>query len=115
MHCSRACFELALVVLCRVFFFFQAEDGIRDLTVTGVQTCALPIFFVCSLVEVRGLLQEADADAHSDEGADEDEEPEITTREQLRRRLDAARRRRARAARPPVTPPASDEEDEPLA
>src|SRR2546430_8515677 len=29
----------------RVFcvFFFQAEDGIRDLTVTGVQTCALPI------------------------------------------------------------------------
>src|SRR2546430_6137178 len=28
------------------FFFFQAEDGIRDLTVTGVQTCALPIFVV---------------------------------------------------------------------
>src|SRR5205085_11031884 len=26
-------------------FFFQAEDGIRDLTVTGVQTCALPISF----------------------------------------------------------------------
>src|SRR2546430_575618 len=26
-----------------VHFFFQAEDGIRDLTVTGVQTCALPI------------------------------------------------------------------------
>src|SRR2546430_4964465 len=26
-----------------VMFFFQAEDGIRDLTVTGVQTCALPI------------------------------------------------------------------------
>src|SRR5205085_7828310 len=26
-----------------VFFFFQAEDGIRCLTVTGVQTCALPI------------------------------------------------------------------------
>src|SRR5256886_7328078 len=26
-----------------VCFFFQAEDGIRDLTVTGVQTCALPI------------------------------------------------------------------------
>src|SRR5256886_1629980 len=37
--------------LCRVdrfsrFFFFQAEDGIRDLTVTGVQTCALPILRV---------------------------------------------------------------------
>src|SRR5688572_32429228 len=27
------------------FFFFQAEDGIRDLTVTGVQTCALPILW----------------------------------------------------------------------
>src|SRR2546427_3752757 len=27
-----------------VVFFFQAEDGIRDLTVTGVQTCALPIW-----------------------------------------------------------------------
>src|SRR6266446_2178844 len=27
-----------------VFFFFQAEDGIRDYKVTGVQTCALPIF-----------------------------------------------------------------------
>src|SRR2546427_11240305 len=31
-------------------FFFQAEDGIRDLTVTGVQTCALPIF-----LQGRGL------------------------------------------------------------
>src|SRR5687768_18234483 len=27
----------------RVVFFFQAEDGIRDVAVTGVQTCALPI------------------------------------------------------------------------
>src|SRR5688572_32243777 len=36
MFCVR---ELCSVV----FFFFQAEDGIRDLTVTGVQTCALPI------------------------------------------------------------------------
>src|SRR5690606_40249434 len=27
------------------FFFFQAEDGIRDFHVTGVQTCALPIYF----------------------------------------------------------------------
>src|SRR6266853_2927360 len=30
-------------MLLSFFFFFQAEDGIRDLTVTGVQTCALPI------------------------------------------------------------------------
>src|SRR5262249_62300076 len=29
---------------CVVFFFFQAEDGIRDWSVTGVQTCALPIY-----------------------------------------------------------------------
>src|SRR2546422_7694007 len=27
-----------------IFFFFQAEDGIRDVAVTGVQTCALPIY-----------------------------------------------------------------------
>src|SRR2546427_3980720 len=33
-----------MVVLLCFFFFFQAEDGIRDLTVTGVQTCALPIY-----------------------------------------------------------------------
>src|SRR2546422_6012544 len=30
---------------CVSFFFFQAEDGIRDVAVTGVQTCALPIVF----------------------------------------------------------------------
>src|SRR2546426_7649822 len=29
---------------CVIFFFFQAEDGIRDYKVTGVQTCALPIY-----------------------------------------------------------------------
>src|SRR3712207_8221995 len=29
--------------VCLFFFFFQAEDGIRDIGVTGVQTCALPI------------------------------------------------------------------------
>src|SRR5688572_31525211 len=34
---------MVTVVFC-FFFFFQAEDGIRDLTVTGVQTCALPIW-----------------------------------------------------------------------
>src|SRR5689334_23903044 len=43
------CFGFCLSVLYYVvflffyFFFFQAEDGIRDGTVTGVQTCALPI------------------------------------------------------------------------
>src|SRR5205085_8643286 len=34
---------LHLYYFLSVCFFFQAEDGIRDLTVTGVQTCALPI------------------------------------------------------------------------
>src|SRR6266478_7260385 len=36
-------------------FFFQAEDGIRDLTVTGVQTCALPIFTDQLLYQARDL------------------------------------------------------------
>src|SRR5437016_11798845 len=34
-------------------FFFQAEDGIRDWSVTGVQTCALPILVRALLEEVR--------------------------------------------------------------
>src|SRR2546422_7861869 len=38
-------FDLSVNLYCYivVFFFFQAEDGIRDVAVTGVQTCALPI------------------------------------------------------------------------
>src|SRR5205809_8053938 len=32
-----------MMKLCVSVFFFQAEDGIRDVAVTGVQTCALPI------------------------------------------------------------------------
>src|SRR5438105_10194898 len=39
-HLPRCC-SLSILVL--FFFFFQAEDGIRDPLVTGVQTCALPI------------------------------------------------------------------------
>src|SRR5256885_7194902 len=37
------CVYVVGTVVCAVFFFFQAEDGIRDYKVTGVQTCALPI------------------------------------------------------------------------
>src|SRR2546422_2921330 len=33
------------------FFFFQAEDGIRDVAVTGVQTCALPIYLDLALLK----------------------------------------------------------------
>src|SRR6201991_1026942 len=38
--------EKPIALPCRryIFFFFQAEDGIRDKLVTGVQTCALPIY-----------------------------------------------------------------------
>src|SRR2546426_6799832 len=36
-------FQSRYVVIICFFFFFQAEDGIRDYKVTGVQTCALPI------------------------------------------------------------------------
>src|SRR2546429_4741517 len=34
------------------FFFFQAEDGIRDVAVTGVQTCALPILAVTDFLQM---------------------------------------------------------------
>ena len=37
-----------------VFFFFQAEDGIRDYDVTGVQTCALPIWvLLINITDIR--------------------------------------------------------------
>src|SRR5215813_1370412 len=37
------------------FFFFQAEDGIRDADVTGVQTCALPIFSTAARGQTTGF------------------------------------------------------------
>src|SRR2546429_1570823 len=40
---AREFVYLNLPVVFLFFFFFQAEDGIRDVAVTGVQTCALPI------------------------------------------------------------------------
>src|SRR5437868_7860173 len=39
-----------------IFFFFQAEDGIRDRNVTGVQTCALPISLGMAQVDVEVLV-----------------------------------------------------------
>src|SRR5437879_9546787 len=39
-------FYFVYIVVYVFFFFFQAEDGIRDTSVTGVQTCALPISLV---------------------------------------------------------------------
>src|SRR5205807_4479799 len=38
------------------YFFFQAEDGIRDYKVTGVQTCALPIFFNATSILLLALV-----------------------------------------------------------
>src|SRR5260370_24389457 len=43
LTCRRRSAIFILVLCFRLFFFFQAEDGIRDSSVTGVQTCALPI------------------------------------------------------------------------
>src|SRR5260370_18995152 len=50
-----------VMVLCvrDFFFFFQAEDGIRDSSVTGVQTCALPIYPTFTKVEVEAIVNEA--------------------------------------------------------
>src|SRR5256885_5471568 len=40
----RVLYYVTVLQSCLFLFFFQAEDGIRDYKVTGVQTCALPIF-----------------------------------------------------------------------
>src|SRR5258708_28238652 len=65
--CSCDCCSSVMHIF---FFFFQAEDGIRDDLVTGVQTCALPI--LCGVLERSddlGDLDDADpgldADRHS--------------------------------------------------
>src|SRR3712207_8454890 len=50
---------------CMIFFFFQAEDGIRDIGVTGVQTCALPICARPRVALERGRAQQQPvADGH---------------------------------------------------
>ena len=43
------------VLVVSVVFFFQAEDGIRDRLVTGVQTCALPILRICYEQKIKSL------------------------------------------------------------
>src|SRR5207237_2194908 len=53
--CNRRQTSVSILLSC--FFFFQAEDGIRDSSVTGVQTCALPIshLLACRSRARRGL------------------------------------------------------------
>src|SRR5699024_11893355 len=57
MGCSIMiiCFFIFYMFHLLIIFFFQAEDGIRDRNVTGVQTCALPISTRCanSLVNIE--------------------------------------------------------------
>src|SRR5207249_6477472 len=55
------------------FFFFQAEDGIRDRNVTGVQTCALPIFHRVASASCRGSddVREAALDPAEVQAADD--------------------------------------------
>src|SRR2546429_3767422 len=48
------------------FFFFQAEDGIRDVAVTGVQTCALPILASNLTNQVRNIAEVTTAVAKGD-------------------------------------------------
>src|SRR5260221_7551329 len=50
-----------------IFFFFQAEDGIRYHCVTGVQTCALPIW--SELQDLRPLISEGASDSAALDGA----------------------------------------------
>src|SRR5260370_15248329 len=56
----------SLIAVLLIFFFFQAEDGIRDSSVTGVQTCALPICVDDRKPEVRRRHQRLDAVAAAD-------------------------------------------------
>src|SRR5207245_5395902 len=64
---------------CFIFFFFQAEDGIRDATVTGVQTCALPISILQLLSHGDRQSGLADA-ARTGEG----DQPDLRRRQQGR-------------------------------
>src|SRR5256885_6700490 len=59
-----------------VFFFFQAEDGIRDYKVTGVQTCALPI----SAAACQGMNRSETITSKPEAGAARYRRPSSTTR-----------------------------------
>src|SRR3712207_8374618 len=50
-----------------LFFFFQAEDGIRDIGVTGVQTCALPIYLAVGAVPGDQVVDEPPGEVTGDD------------------------------------------------
>src|SRR5699024_11661748 len=75
--------------ICFLCFFFQAEDGIRDRNVTGVQTCALPICLIGGCIGVlefaKGTIIWPDSAYWKDsilffETSEEKPEPELITR-----------------------------------
>src|SRR2546422_7803176 len=87
------------MVYITMFFFFQAEDGIRDVAVTGVQTCALPIFglflgkiykgshFMQERYEVRPGLWLASFSQYDFDGRSEEHTSELQSRLHLVCRL----------------------------
>src|SRR3989454_7694293 len=72
-------------VITLFFFFFQAEDGIRDYKVTGVQTCALPIY--------QGRVRAGDADDRARYHGTVHQRLGRAARRRVLRRLDSERRR----------------------
>src|SRR5262249_59061397 len=71
-----------------VFFFFQAEDGIRDWSVTGVQTCALPISSAASAAPFTASSERAAAPGRGPAMASTAPAPEQIGRASCRERVE---------------------------
>src|SRR3989449_2823491 len=96
---------------CLYVFFFQAEDGIRDVAVTGVQTCALPILGELDHVEHAEEQREADGH-HGVDHAKHEAVGDVLPEEAYVHRLKGStsaygdRRRTRCLPRPPICRPA---------
>src|SRR5690606_41461476 len=66
-RCCVWCLSRLVRRRCCCRFFFQAEDGIRDFHVTGVQTCALPIFASTDRPAIRSAVHAFNAPAASNQ------------------------------------------------
>src|SRR5256885_10021100 len=89
---SAACMTpLWMRYMTLLIFFFQAEDGIRDYKVTGVQTCALPIFVQGRRVAGADSFAVGNIAPHGRGGPDREGFPDLGDSEPLRvaRRLGA--------------------------